>query len=348
MRGEREVFMRAHLGVLLGALTCAAALPAHAQTTRPPLVLQEDGSFFAGGAKTQVLHTGTNPDGSPAPSGTAFIGHAYVQYRIPAERNAIKVPLVLMHGGRHSGATYETTPDGREGWANYFVRRGFATYVVDAPGAGRSGFNGEAINKARVEAKPEIAPSIGIATAEAAWANFRFGAKYPETYPGTQFPVSTLDAYYPQWVPSVGGTAAIAQWAPGLISVLDRLGPSILMTHSASGGPGWQTALQRPDKVRAVVAIEPGNCTVADADLPKFKSIAVLVVFGDYTEGSTWADRVVACRAFVQKLSAAGGTAKFLLLPEAGLKGNSHMMMMDKNSDDVAGLVNEWLIAAVK
>jgi pimeloyl-ACP methyl ester carboxylesterase len=49
-------------------------------------------------------------------------------------------PLVLVHGGSHSGVVWTSTPDGRPGWAPYFAERGWPVYVVDWPGVGRSGF----------------------------------------------------------------------------------------------------------------------------------------------------------------------------------------------------------------
>jgi hypothetical protein len=46
---------------------------------------------------------------------------------------------------------------------------------------------------------------------------------------------------------------------------------------------------------------------------------------------------------FYEALRAAGGSADVVDLPKAGIKGNSHMMMMDKNSDVVAGVIQDWL-----
>ncbi len=46
----------------------------------------------------------------------------------------------MWHGGGLSGVTYETTPDGREGWQTLFLRKGFKVYTSDAVERGRSGF----------------------------------------------------------------------------------------------------------------------------------------------------------------------------------------------------------------
>src|SRR5215213_1206712 len=72
-----------------------------------------------------------------------WIGEAtapmYVERLEPTEGSHQPYPLVLVHGAGQTGASWMSTPDGREGWAPYFVRRGFTTHVVDLPGHGRAG-----------------------------------------------------------------------------------------------------------------------------------------------------------------------------------------------------------------
>src|SRR6202047_967034 len=68
-----------------------------------------------------------------------MFGQGYVEYMIPAPRSQ-PYPIVMVHGGGQTGTNFTGTPDGREGWAQYFVRRGYAVYVVDQPGRARSGF----------------------------------------------------------------------------------------------------------------------------------------------------------------------------------------------------------------
>src|SRR6185369_3436221 len=87
-----------------------------------PLQLQDEGSFFVNGQQTASTHPGTAAGGISQP-GTITVNQMYVQYRIPQE---VRGPtIVMVHGSGHTGATYETTPDGREGWATYFARKGF-------------------------------------------------------------------------------------------------------------------------------------------------------------------------------------------------------------------------------
>src|SRR5262245_19178350 len=103
-----------------------------------PLELQDEGSFFVNGETATSSHPGA-PTAGPSVPGTITVNQMYVQYRIP--RNIGGPAIVMVPGSVHTGATYETTPDGREGWATYFARKGFPVYVVDHSGRGRSGFN---------------------------------------------------------------------------------------------------------------------------------------------------------------------------------------------------------------
>src|SRR5699024_7462217 len=104
-----------------------------------PLMLQDMGSFYIGGRKVQVENRGmkkvtlTN-GGEPVEfdlDQTFHTENMYVQYFIPAEIKG-KFPLLLWHGGGLTGAFYETTPDGRSGWLNYFINKGWIVYNSDA------------------------------------------------------------------------------------------------------------------------------------------------------------------------------------------------------------------------
>ena len=98
---------------------------AAAAEAEPPLALARDGYMYVGG-KTMKL------DGREF-----FYGQMYVEIRIPA-RQTHRYPIVMVHGGSMSGTNFTGTPDGREGWAQYFLKQGYAVYVVDQPGSVRS------------------------------------------------------------------------------------------------------------------------------------------------------------------------------------------------------------------
>ncbi len=159
-----------------------------------PLVIEDQGSFFIGGvAKVTDYATAPAvpaPGANPAPPTTPLphqitIGQMYVQFQIPAKRNGVGWPVIIVHGSSHTAACLESTPDGREGWYPYFVRKGISTYVVDQSGRGRSGFDesviheGEArIDSSDVKAGKELIPGFGRITDDTAWTNW-FGHLIP-------------------------------------------------------------------------------------------------------------------------------------------------------------------------
>jgi hypothetical protein len=271
----------------------------------------------------------------------------YVQYRIP--KTVSHLPVIMVHGSGHTGVTYETTPDGREGWATYFARKNFPVYVVDHAGRGRSGFDPTVLNRAKQEKNAELLPSIPLTTRERAYPNFLIGAKYPTPYPGQQFPVEAQDQYFAQLVPNTETTlpGGGANTVNALAALVDKIGPAIVMVHSQSGGYGLDLIRKRPDKVAAFVDIE-GSCGPLTQDdvTGAFHKVSTLMVFGDYTVGASGPngdERRDQCTKSAAAINAAGGTAKFMLLPDLGIKGNSHMLMMDKNNIQIADLIIAWL-----
>ena len=282
-----------------------------------PLELQDEGSFFVNGELTHSSHPGTSVGGVAQP-GTITVKQMYVQYRIP--KSVSRPAIVMVHGSGHTGATYETTPDGREGWATYFVRKGFPVYVIDHSGRGRSGFDPTPINRARAESNPASLPDIQIAPRERAWYFFRIGASYPTPFPGSQFPVEAFDQYTAQLVPNAEATLP---------------------------GAGANTVRARAQKLRALINIE-GNCAPVTTDevANTFAKVPLLSVWGDNSNGAPGPngdERRNGCAATVDAIKRAGGAGKFLLLPEVGQKGNSHMLMMDRNNLQVADLIIGWL-----
>src|SRR5712671_7398932 len=127
--------------VSLSLLIAAPALAAE------PIALRDMGSFHVGGRLVEisgkpVKEVVFTQGGVPAkidPNGTYQVEQMYVQYSLPANENGV-YPLLLWHGGGLTGATYETTPDGREGWLNYFLRKGWSVYNSDAVERGRAGW----------------------------------------------------------------------------------------------------------------------------------------------------------------------------------------------------------------
>ena len=216
------------------------------------------GSFHIGGRIIEITGQPVKevvftPGGVPAkvdPNGKYQVEQMYVQYFLPQNRKG-KLPLLLWHGGGLSGVTYETKPDGGDGWMHYFIRKGWDTYVSDAMERGRSGwtstFKGEAMSL------PFGDP----------WERFRMGppgswnddpAKRV-SYPGMQFPAEAYPQFMKQGVPRWVTTDN--EIVKAYIELVDKVCPCAVLVHSQSGTFGYKVLEARPDKVKALVAVEP-------------------------------------------------------------------------------------------
>jgi len=327
------------------AVGLMSVIPAGAEE---PISLRDMGSFHVGGRLVEisgkpVREVTFTPGGVPAkidPNGVYQVEQMYVQYFLPANEKGA-YPLLLWHGGGLTGVTYETTPDGREGWLNYFLRKGFSVYNSDAVERGRAGW----------AQYPDIFKSepVFLTTANP-FERFRIGDG-PNSYdpdpakrklmPDSQFPNEGYDNFVKQGVPrwTTNDDATIAAY----VAEIDRVGPCIILFHSQAGSFGFKVAQARPDKVKALIAIEPAG--VGDpAKVDVLKNIPTLFVYGDYIErDQRWPKIRAAGLAFADAMTAAGGSVDVVELPKAGITGNSHMMMMDKNNAEVAGLIQNWL-----
>src|SRR6185369_1974929 len=164
---------------------------------------------------------------------------------------------------------------------------------------------------------------LQIAPRERAWYFFRIGATYPTPFPGSQFPVEAFDHYTAQLVPNAEATlpGAGANTVQALGALLDKIGPAVVMVHSQSGAYGMDLVRNHAGKVRALVNVE-GNCVPATPDeiANTFKKVPLLAVWGDFSEGAPGPNgdtRRNGCVGTIKALQAAGGAAKYLLLPEA-------------------------------
>ena len=314
-----------------------------------PIILVADAVRTFGGHAHHTDHPGASSlTGDPGP-GTVQVGQVFVHSRVPAE--ATGVPVVMIHGSNRTGATFETTPDGREGWSTIFLRAGHPVHVVDHAGRGRSGFDPTGINAVRAGANTE-APNLFLGTRERAWVNGRIGPKYPEPFGNVRFPVETFETMMDRLVPNAETTLdhPSEHTIAGVISLLDEIGPAALLLHSQGSLYGIEIARRRPDLVTAVVSIEGACHTITpEVAAETFTEIPLLSVWGDNSEGAAGANgdaRRQGCITAVENITAAGGTATFMHLPSLGIEGNSHLLMMDDNSHEVAALVLGWLASA--
>jgi pimeloyl-ACP methyl ester carboxylesterase len=345
MRTRGIVLTAGLLLATLGSVPGAVA-DGRGRSSQRPLVIADQGSFFVGG---EAIFSATGNDTTAASSrnpGTATINQSYVEYQIPAPRRW-RYPIILLPGGGHSGKVYETTPDGREGWATYFVRKGFAVYNAD--GVNRGGSSWDMTNVALVRqgnAPPEAIPGMNRYTHELAWTQFRIGPSFGVPFPTSQFPTEAFGQYANQLVPAFRDPIEDDKNVAALVALLDRIGPAIVLTWSQSGRFGVRAAVQRPRLVKALIALEPAAVSAAGvmtgvsaADLATIRHIPILLEAGDFD-----APRITSLRNFAANI---GPNASVLVLPEHGVFGNGHVVMVERNNRQVADLLIAFLREAL-
>jgi pimeloyl-ACP methyl ester carboxylesterase len=369
---------------ILCLLSAAVAVNAGPGGAQGPLQIAKQGFFYAGG------RTVTRQDQ------TVLVDAIFVQYQIPAKITA-PYPIVLIHGNYQNGSNFLGTPDDREGWAEYFLRRGFPVYVIDQPARGRSLYDAMSDGPA------------AMVDAETIQRQFTAVERYnlwPQAHLHTQWPGTGVagDPIYEQFRasqnPSITDNVIMdAANRAALGALLRRIGPAILLTHSRSGPFGWETADDVPELVKAIIAVEPSG--------PPFYNVIPLAAGSDPVLGRAWgltSDRmtydppvsepaqlaakredqprgadlqrcwfleaphklphlagipvmIVTAEASYhagydhctsEYLSRAGVMNDFVRLSEHGIHGNGHMVMIEKNNLEIAGLIADWISGHVK
>jgi len=346
-----SVLVATALGVFGTAGNLMAQALKDVQAADSPLVLKAQGSFFVGGEKVEQTQ---GELGDLGPGGHISVNQMYVRYMVPQGGDG-NPPVVMVHGATLTGKSWETTPDGRMGWDEYFVRRGHPVYVPDQVGRGRSGFNQAVFNNTRAGSAPAASlPRWLRFSDEGVWPNFRIGPKAGQPYPDTQFPVTALDELSKQGVPDVsfGGIPTPNPTLKALADLAGQLNGAVLMGHSQSGSFPLAAALLNPAAMKGLVLVEPGTCPAnyTDEQIATLAKVPILVVFGDYRDTPTgipalptWQGRYEACQAMIGRIKNAGGQAEMLSPTEIGSRGNSHMIMQDKNHLQVADLILKWI-----
>jgi pimeloyl-ACP methyl ester carboxylesterase len=347
------------------------------------LVLARDGFFYVGGKPTVI-------------DGREYIsGQMYVEVRIPARRTK-PYPIIMVHGGTMSGTNFTGTPDGREGWAQYFVRQGYAVYAVDQPGRGRSGYLTGVYGPSRNVLRSNSASRFVSQEKSKLWPQAHLHTQWP----GTGAPDDEVSMQL-----ASGQLPAIASFAKqqvlnrdALLALLEKIGPSILLVHSQAGAFGWPVADARPDLVKALLAIEPNGppfhpvdfigapdwfkegpialgygitgvpITYAPAikdaseleivrqdkadapelvrcyaqqeparQLPNLQKVAILVLTSEASYHAPYD------HCTVRYLQQAGVKPSYIKLADIGIHGNSHVMMLEKNNQEIAAVIAKWL-----
>lgn len=333
MQGRYRKWLTPLMLLPLGLLVFIA--PASADKGKS-LGIREQGSFFVGG---QVLNRGPNDD--------ITINQMYVQYQIPKGNPG--VPVVFTHGCCLSSKSWQTTPDGRMGWDEYFLRQGYPVYLTDQTSRARSGFDATVFNQVKSGALPPTAlPTIYQFGHQEAWDDFRFGPSFNKPWPDEKFPISSLDEFWRQMIPDLNETLPSPNPIFNSLSDLAiRLKGAVLVGHSESGLFPMDAALTNASGIRGLILIEPYDKCRANAltsqQMAVLAKIPMLVVFGDHLSGTYWQTSYDDCRSFATKMKDVGGKVTILYPPDLGIFGNSHMIMLDKNNDKIADLIIQWI-----
>lgn len=366
---RRDLFGRAAalaLGSLSGAALWSGLRPgaARAQSPRPdglerPIAVADQGQFWVGVERTET-------DGGTVANGEQM----YVWYQIPAEVRK-PYPIVLVHGGGGQGTDYLGTPFGAPGWATYLLQQGYAVYVVDRPGLGRPPFYPQLLGDMGEPASYEQIMQIFTAMTDAE-------NPHPYAHLHTQWPGSGRigDPALDQFMAGTGASISDSErayriWRKRSAQLLDRIGPAVMMTHSAGGPFGWLAADARPHLVRALVAVEPAGpvgvplrydppLTASEQietvmhtpegegppyplqaepvrELVNLKQVPMVVVLAEASNFNMISPGTVAY------LEQAGCDVELMRLADHGVRGNGHFMMMEKNNREALQPILDWL-----
>lgn len=326
------------------------------------------------------------------PGKELMVGQMYVEKLIPAKVTQ-PLPLVLVHGAAQSATNWLSTPDGRKGWAEHFLSLGYLVYLVDQPARGRSAWHPELNGKLRMFTAAQLERLFTASAQLGDWPQ----AKLHTQWPGTgRKGDPVFDAFYATQLESLASDTETQELMKAAGSaLLDRIGPAVVVTHSQSGLLGWVIADSRPDKVKAIVAIEPSGPPFHNAASgnPKARAWGVTDIpvkyepaVSDPAEIATQrqakpdADGLIACtlqrepaRRLVNLsripvlittaessyhapydhctaayLRQAGVPAEFVRLEDRGIRGNGHMVMLEKNNLQIADFIEGWIRSQVK
>ena len=327
---------------------------ASCSSPRTGIVIERQGVFSSGGSVTAPIPGDYDPTQNwmdPTRKGTTtHVDHANTFYQIPADGNGH--PVVFLHGYGQTRTGWQATPDGREGWSDIFLRKGYSVFLVDQPRRGAAGATEYIVTD------PGDVEDGKFKVGEQAWyTHFRIGRVAPERYEGSQFPEGTeaQEQFFSQMTPNTGNYDE-PLFGKALSSVLSDVKAmtgqkSIYITHSQGGRVGWATDA---DNVAAIIAVEPGFGPLPGSpEYQKFldAKVPMLFLFGDYIESGPadiqstgfWQMVLSQCRGFAQQYNADGGDATVIHLPDQGITGNSHFMFQELNNAKIADIIADWL-----
>ncbi len=360
----KKAIAAAMVGIALCGFSAVGVSAAEPVSDQKPIVLKTMGSLFFGGSVTQNEN------------GETFHGdHGYAQFYVP--QNSRQYPIVMWHGIGQSGRSFESTPDGREGYQALLTRDDWPVYIIDQPRRGRAG---------RTQSKMPDNNTPTTTMESGVWSAFRMGRWIPPApasfFANAQVPHDawTIDQFMRQQTGDTGELPRTPEhrafMAKTVRALFEQTGPGILMTHSNSGQFGWATGIEAPELVKAIVAYEPGQHAFPEGEKPadvvspieavnrimqpqmvpmeefmKLTKMPILLVYGDniaekpstvFNE-EVWRLSFARAKQFVEAVNRHGGDATLMHLPSMGIKGNTHAAFADLNNRQIADLLEKWL-----
>jgi pimeloyl-ACP methyl ester carboxylesterase len=180
-----------------------------------------------------------------------------------------------------------------------------------------------------------------------------------------------LNQFFRQMVPNTGPYDAQVNIA-AVSALFDKIGPGILVTHSASGASGWHTAI-RNRNVRAIVSYEPGGDfpfpegeaappitlgtrvirppAVPLSEFMQLTKIPIIIYYGDNIPDKPsanpgqeqWRIFLEMARKWRDAVNRHGGDVTLVHLPDIGIRGNTHFLMSDTNNLQIADQMSKFL-----
>ena len=335
-----------------------------------PLISQshvkERGIFYVGGKKT-----GNEQD-------QYYCNQMYVEVYTP-QKKTHPYPIIMLHGAGQTAVNWLITPDGRMGWADYFIAHGYEVYLAEQPARGRSAWHPEVNGKTMHHT---IVSLERFTSNQGKWPQSKKHTQWPEGEEALEQFLSSQVEYLPSNRDSQQLELEVGR------ELLKLIGPAILMTHSQAGPFGWLLADDQPELVKGIVALEPSgppfsndvtNPTVKNygiADLPLHfepeiagKEDLQVELWKASEEGlnNGWIMKEpyrklprlqgIPILLMVSESSYHAGydhlTSKvleqsgvehdFVRLENIGIHGNGHMMMLEKNNLEIAQWIAGWL-----
>jgi len=324
--------------ILASALMLTTTAGAFAQETggeAGPIHLRDMGNFYVGAEYS-----------APDADGNVFVkNQMHVEFYLPEERKH-DLPLILVHGGGGQASDWYYTPDGRDGWRDYFINAGFDLYIVDRPGYGRS------------PASPDYGNGSLSAVPSALIARLAAASTWPEG------PVTAESESILNWIvassttPYAGNEVA----AKDIAELLERVGPAVLVLHSAGGVSGFWAADMQPENVAGIIAFEASGSDMLsiaqgltfdpplpagfeavkdanDCNVQAEGSVSTLTDFADIPVVLIGApDSFIAAGQPCQlaAMQQAGIDAKLVSFADLGAPGTGHFAMAEPNNADSA------------